>query len=75
MTARFLTTSVNVTTPVTDSNDTRRYTPATVWAAEGARVGLATCERCGAALLVDPRTSFDVFALHDAFHEAEDRRD
>lgn len=42
------------------------------FAAEGARVGLTVCRRCGAALLLDPATPFDVTAIHAAWHEGED---
>lgn len=39
------------------------------WEAEGARVGLVTCKTCGAALLLDPANDFNVFDLHNAWHE------
>lgn len=41
----------------------------TAWAAEGARVGIVTCLRCGAAILLDPR-EFSVDAL--TWHEKGD---
>lgn len=45
---------------------------ATVVSAEGARVGLVTCSRCGATLLLDPRDldrGLDVVEMHEAWHE------
>lgn len=56
------------------------YTPVTVWPAEGVRVGLVTCRRCGAAILLDPRDedgSEDRTALgiHDAWHEGQEDND
>jgi hypothetical protein len=46
------------------------YTGIRGWSAEGARVGIVTCKRCGAALLIDPGDDFDVCDLHDVFHDA-----
>ena len=43
------------------------------FAAEGARVGLTICRRCGAAVLLDPATSFDVIEVHTAWHEGEEQ--
>lgn len=45
-----------------------RYTAATAFSAEGARVGLTICKDCGSALLLDPRNEFDVLARHDVWH-------
>lgn len=42
--------------------------------AEGARVGIVTCKACGAALLLDPADAFDVFAMHNAWHERLENR-
>jgi LmbE family N-acetylglucosaminyl deacetylase len=42
----------------------------TILAAEGARVGIACCSECGAALLLDPRESIDVVYLHNEWHAA-----
>ena len=50
-------------------------TPATIWAAEGARVGLVTCLECGAALLLDPRSEFDVPMRHALWHADPLNRD
>lgn len=49
-----------------------RYSSATAWPAEGARVGLVTCLDCGAAILVDPRAIFDPMHAHDLFHDRLD---
>lgn len=46
------------------------YTAARAWPAEGARVGIVTCERCGASLLLDPATPFAVMERHDRWHRA-----
>lgn len=44
------------------------YTDYTAVAAEGARVILISCTRCGAAILRDPRDGIDTQAIHDAWH-------
>lgn len=44
------------------------YSEATAVQAEGARVGVVTCLRCGVALLLDPRSDKDVIAMHNQFH-------
>lgn len=41
-------------------------------AAEGARIGLMTCLRCGAALLIDPDDTFDPAFVHRRWHEVSD---
>lgn len=38
--------------------------------AEGARIGIAVCKRCGAAICIDPSDDFDAYALHDSWHSA-----
>lgn len=45
------------------------YSAARPFAAEGARVGIYTCLRCGAALLADPGDKFNPMELHDRFHD------
>lgn len=50
------------------------YTNATIWDAEGARVGIVTCRRCGAALMLDQRDTFNVKSLHDQWHTELDNR-
>lgn len=40
----------------------------TVVHAEGARIGIATCSICGAAILVDPRDPVDYVREHAAWH-------
>lgn len=45
------------------------FTEATAIAAEGARVGLVTCERCGATILVDPRDDEDRLEQHAKWHQ------
>lgn len=47
-------------------------TALTVIAAEGARVGIATCLDCGTALLVDPRSEINVPYLHAEWHAHND---
>lgn len=44
------------------------YTPAIVMEAEGSRVGFATCTKCGAAVLIDPRGMVDAMTRHNAWH-------
>lgn len=46
------------------------YEPARAVAAEGARVGLVVCQRCGAALVLDIAVPFDVMERHTAWHAA-----
>lgn len=36
--------------------------------AEGGRIGIVTCKRCGVALLLDPDNDGDVMATHDTWH-------
>lgn len=46
------------------------FTHATVVAAEGSRVGLVTCTRCGATVLLDPRDDqVDRLEVHTQWHE------
>ena len=40
--------------------------------AEGARVGLATCTRCYAALFIDPNDTFNVGVEHMEWHDRLD---
>lgn len=43
-----------------------RWTPATAWEAEGARVGIVSCSLCGAAVLLErDNNNLDV---HEAWH-------
>ena len=44
------------------------FTPATTLSAEGARVGIATCLQCGAAILIDPRDDVNRARQHWAWH-------
>lgn len=43
------------------------YSEYRAWPAEGARVGLVTCMRCGAALLLDPYGPNPI-EIHNRFH-------
>lgn len=45
------------------------YTGGRAFPAEGARVALITCRRCGAALLIDPNDDFNVLQRHQEWHE------
>lgn len=49
--------------------DPARYTAMTVLNAEGARVGLVSCTRCGALVIIDPRDTIDPAAVHDQWHD------
>lgn len=44
------------------------FTTATVFEAEGARVGLVTCQECGATILLDPRDTEDARTTHAYWH-------
>lgn len=44
------------------------FTAATAVLAEGARVGIATCRECGAAVLIDPRDEINYARLHSEWH-------
>ena len=46
----------------------------TAIAAEGARIGLATCRACGAAIMVDPRDDVDAMELHTRWHRETSER-
>ena len=48
------------------------YTNFTELEAVGSRIGIMTCLRCGAALMLDPREQDHPRDLHDAWHEALD---
>lgn len=54
--------------------DPSPITSARAWAAEGARVAIVSCRRCGAALLLDPGDEEPVVELHVAWHLDLDRR-
>jgi hypothetical protein len=47
----------------------KRYMGFRAVAAEGVRVGLVTCLRCYATLLIDPMDKFDVQEKHDEWHK------
>ena len=47
------------------------FEPATALAAEGARIGIANCKICGAAVLLDPRSEINYARLHVEWHENE----
>lgn len=51
------------------SNYDRYFGPATVIEAEGARVGIAQCTRCGAAVLLDPRDKLNFARIHGEWHD------
>lgn len=46
------------------------FSEATVVVAEGARVGVVTCDQCGAAILLDPRDTTDRCERHVEWHRA-----
>jgi len=48
---------------------TENYTTARAWIAEGARVGLITCRRCGAAVFIDPYDNPTADVIHDDWHQ------
>lgn len=48
------------------------FTSATVIPAEGARVAVVSCLTCGATLLLDPRDTQSMMALHEAWHAGRD---
>ena len=48
------------------------FMPAVALAAEGARIGLASCRVCGAVILLDPRDSIDQTRLHVEWHDDND---
>jgi len=45
------------------------YEPATAIQAEGARVGIATCKVCWAAVIFDPRDAVNHLKEHAKWHE------
>jgi hypothetical protein len=49
-------------------------TSARAWEAEGARVALASCVICGAALLLDPGDTVGVVEVHVSWHLARGER-
>lgn len=42
--------------------------------AEGARIGITTCLRCGAAVVLDPRDSQNFARFHHEWHEELDAK-
>lgn len=40
--------------------------------AEGARIGIASCLKCGAAIVIDPSDTVNTFELHDDWHKEID---
>jgi hypothetical protein len=49
-----------------------KYSHMTAFPAEGARVGIVSCLRCGVAVFFDPRDEFDALQRHKVWHEATD---
>ena len=45
------------------------YTDAAMVGAEGARIGLTTCTRCGALVIYDPRDKRPATKVHDLWHD------
>lgn len=50
-----------------------QFTPYSMAAFEGARVGFSTCLVCGAAILIHPGDEFDACTLHRRWHEEANR--
>lgn len=44
------------------------YTPYLEVKAAGARIGIMTCLRCGAAVVIDPRDIEQAMTIHDRWH-------
>lgn len=44
------------------------FEPATAVQAEGARIGITTCKRCGAAVMIDPRDAVNRAFQHYHWH-------
>ena len=50
------------------------FEPATALEAEGARIGLATCRRCGACVLLDPRDPKNRARQHAEWHQSQEAK-
>lgn len=50
----------------------KHFEPCTVVSAEGARIGLATCKRCGAVVMLDPRDEVNRAREHTRWHNQVD---
>lgn len=50
------------------------YTAVTAIAAEGARVGLASCQICGATVLLDERDDRNMMIAHTLWHQRDIRK-
>lgn len=48
------------------------YTDARPFSAEGARIAVVTCLRCGTALTLDPADKISATEIHDQWHDALD---
>ena len=51
----------------TDMHDPAKYSAYYAFATEGGRIGIVTCLRCGAAIILGQEEGIK---LHDAFHDA-----
>jgi len=49
------------------------FSSGTALSAEGARVALVSCERCGVAVLIDPRDDIPRMMVHHDWHGEVDR--
>jgi len=50
------------------SDYSENFTPYVAVPAEGIRIALATCKRCGTAVVWSAHDTIDILALHDAWH-------
>ena len=57
--------------PIHDLYD-QFFEPATAVEAEGARIGIATCVICGAAVMLDPRDKKNRARQHYEWHKETD---
>jgi len=53
--------------------DEQKFSGFRAWAAEGARIGIASCLRCGAAIVLDPADGVNMLELHAGWHQEADR--
>lgn len=54
-------------------NFDKHFEPCAALNAEGARIGLATCKECGAAILIDPRDKTNYAKKHVEWHAEIDK--
>jgi hypothetical protein len=51
------------------------FTPYVAFQAEGARVAITSCKKCGAAILISPPDVIDTMDTHLTWHADQERKE